>query len=153
MNSYPPEIQQWIDVIASLPGITAANVRPLPLDLINEASLTSESIHLHDLPRAALWRTAGGSANEVLVQTELRLAQDGAAVESLSVLATWIESLSRQGYAVQLRMTNPDDGTNRCLLELFLKTDPDDSARMIAAIEELTESLRSGLADPTCATE
>ena len=146
MTGYPPEVQQWLDLCQNLPGIEQAAVRPLPIDILTEDSLQSTDEELDDLPRAALWRTGGGSSNEVLLQTELRLESSGESLASLGKLAAWIEVMSRQGYALQLRVCDPAGETPRSLLELFLKTDPDDAARMMAAIEDLTASLSGFLA-------
>jgi hypothetical protein len=145
---YPPEVQIIADAITSLPGVTDCICRPRPLEDFKPSDLSLPG-DFGDLPQAAIIRTGGGRAKEVLFQTEVILNRSPGAWLTIEFLAWWARDWGRSGHEIQMRpMALPPMGTEiqlgntlSFLIEYFLLETDDSYEDTLAIAAEMGTSI------------
>lgn len=98
---YPLEIQQFLDVLESLPGVHSLDATLHSLSGITVEDLSL--LHVTKLPLGVLRHMKGGQNDDGMIQFEFRLEADTKSWKTLEFLAWFIRDLARTDTAIQLR--------------------------------------------------
>lgn len=98
----PVEVQNFARAVEGIPGIIGVDLRKTFLPDIGVADLALPG-SFADLPAAALRRTAGGLADEVLLSLHFAITRDDTGLKGLELLTWWVRDMARAGENIQLR--------------------------------------------------
>lgn len=148
----PAEIQKLLDCLSGLPGVTEVDCNAIPLE-----DFDCEHISLlpyGDLPHAALQRTQGGLAGEVLGQFFIRFDKTEGAWDSIELLSWQVRDCSRGGNRIQMRSLGlpPKVGdqvqlgkTLRFVIEIFQDGMESNSGGLLKSVDEFADDLQDSL--------
>jgi hypothetical protein len=149
---YPPEVQRMYDVLASLDGVTSAELGLIDLAEVDLAALSLPHL-FGDLPQAAIRRTEGGRQDEKLVTMTLRFDTSAAGWVAMEFLSWWVRDLARSGRDIQIRsLALPPKGpeiqlgsTLKFVIELFVIDATEKCGKVSEEIAELAKSLTQSI--------
>lgn len=99
----PAEVVRLIAALTAIPGVTQAQLDNSYLPDVALADLSLPNGPHADLPIAALRRSNGALANEVLLSLEFRIQRNEAGLRAAEFLSWWVREQSRLGENMQLR--------------------------------------------------
>ncbi len=99
----PPEVVRLIAALTAIPGVTRAQLDNTYLPDVALADLAQPGGPHADLPIAALRRSKGALANEVLLSLEFRIQRNEAGLRAAEFLSWWVREQARLGENMQLR--------------------------------------------------
>jgi hypothetical protein len=146
----PPQVQRLVEAVSALPGVAGCFCNPKPLAGIDISDLSLPG-EFGDLPQAAIMRTNGGRANEVMIQVEVILDRSPDAWLSLEFLAWWVRDWGRSGHEIQMRpMALPPKAyeiqlgrTLKFFIEYFVTEEADSYDKTLEVAGEMGESIAS----------
>lgn len=150
--AYLQEVHALHDALKRLPGVIDVGSDIDNLQALTAADLAQ--VTYGHLPHAALRRTDGGLADEVLVQIQFRIEQSAAGWRSLEFLAWFIRDEARSGEFLQLRpfaLSPMIDGVTRLgqtlgfHIDLFCEQTGGDLVPVLSKVADLSRDLNTAI--------
>lgn len=146
-EGYPREAQALHAALMRLPGVYAVESSVDRLQGLSSTDLAG--VQVGHLPHAALRRSGGGLAGEVLVQVQFRLEPTNASWRTLEFLAWFVRDEARSGEYLQLRPfgLSPDSDAAKLgetlgfHIDLFCEQVNADLAPVVAKVQALADDL------------
>jgi hypothetical protein len=147
----PDEVSRLVTAVASLPGVSEAQVEKTYLPDVKVSELSLPGAYA-DLPIAALRRSKGALPDELLLSINFRIRKDESGLKALEFLSWWTRDQSRGGENMQLRAIGlpPVIGKDRQLghtlrftIDWFYANPSQDMSKVLAAIAGKAKSLEA----------
>lgn len=153
MSGYPVEVEAFQQTIGKLKGMASVESGVENLEGVESEALGD--IDCSHLPHAALLRTRGGLAGEILCQVEFVIDRTSDGLDALAFLAWFIRDQARGGTKVQLRpfALPPESPQGRQLgtslkfhIDLFQDGITETLDPLFATLKEMTKVLELAIA-------
>ncbi len=148
-QNIPDEIARLVATLSAIPGIAEAGLEKTYLPEVSVSDLGLPGPYA-DLPIAALRRSNGSLAQELLLSMNFRIHRSEAGLRAAEFLSWWVRDESRGGENMQIRSIGLPPvvagqqqlgSTLRFTIDWFYADTSEDVARLLAAVDGKAQAL------------